>query len=335
MKVVWEQLAAVRDVRFQQLFPNRCTIKFMSKSSSLSSKKTLRRQPQQKRGQQRVEKILVAAAEVFAEAGFAAATIQQIADRANTAVGSIYQFFPDKVAIFHALFTRHLQQVDIIETEFFQGAVDAPIAQKIDAYLDPYISYFEQPIPRCILIQAYLQPIEGLAVLMSDLPGRALRQIDSHAHLYRQRNPDLSVAKSKLLAEVLQHMCISLFLHAMQSDLAHRQEIYAEIKNVLYVYLNPHIGDHLLVLHSQKMMCPECQSDRVVKNGHLQGKQRYICRGCGRQFVDDYTVRGYPLDTKQRCLDLHQQGMSFREIERSTGVNHNTVINWVKNSQRD
>jgi AcrR family transcriptional regulator len=303
----------------------------MSKSSSLSTQKNLRRQPQQKRGQQRVEKILVAAAEVFAEAGFAAATIQQIADRANTAVGSIYQFFPDKLAIFHALFTSHLQQIDLIEAEFFQDAVDAPIIQKIDTYLDPYISYFEQPIPRCILIQAYLQPIEGLAALMSDLPARALTQIDKHANLYRQRNPNLSLAKSQLLAEVLQHMCISLFLHAMQSDKLHRQEIYAEIKNVLYVYLNPHIGDHLLVLHSQKMICPDCQSDRVAKNGRQQDKQRYICRGCGRQFVDRYVERGYPLEIRQKCLDLHRAGVSFREIERSTGVSHNTVINWVKN----
>jgi AcrR family transcriptional regulator len=302
----------------------------MSKSSSLSSQTNLRRQPQQKRGQQRVEKILVAAAEVFAEAGFAAATIQQIADRANTAVGSIYQFFPDKLAIFHALFTSHLQQIDIIEAEFFKGAVDAPISQKIDEYLDPYFTYFEQPIPRCILIQVYLQPIEGLAELMSDLPDRLSRQIDKHANLYRQRNPNLSVAKSKLLAEVLQHMTTSLFLHAMQCDESHRQEIYAEIKNVLYVYLNPHIGDHLLVLHSQKMICPDCQSDRVAKNGRQQGKQRYVCRGCGRQFVDQYTDRGYPLEIRQKCLDLHQAGVSFREIERSTGVSHNTVINWVK-----
>jgi AcrR family transcriptional regulator len=304
----------------------------MSKSSSLSTQKNLRRQPQQKRGQQRVEKILVAAAEVFAEAGFAAATIQQIADRANTAVGSIYQFFPDKLAIFYALFTKHLHQVDLIETEFFNGAVDAPIAQKIDAYLDPYISYFEQPIPRCILIQAYLQPIEGLAELMSDLPTRALAQIDNHAHLYRQRNPNLTVAKSQLLAEVLQHMCISLFLHAMQSDRQHRQEIYAEIKNVLYVYLNPHIGDHLLVAPNKLMICPNCQSDRVAKNGHHEDRQRYVCKGCRRQFMGDYVNRGYPPDIKQQCLDLHQQGLSFREIERRTDVNHNTVINWVKKS---
>jgi AcrR family transcriptional regulator len=303
----------------------------MSKPSFLSSDKTPRRQPQQQRGKQRVEKILVAAAEVFAEAGFAAATVQQIADRADTAVGSIYQFFPDKLAIFHALFTKHLEQIDIIEAEFFKGAFDAPIAQKIDAYLDPYFSYFEQPIPRCILLQVYLQPIEGLAELMSDLPARALAQIDKHANLYRQRNPNLSVAKSKLLAEVLEYMCTSLFLRAIQSDDSHRQEIYAEIKNVLYVYLNPHIGDDLVALHSQKMTCSDCQSDRVAKNGKPKGKQRYICRECGRQFTDRYADRGYPLEIRQKCLDLHRAGVSFREIERRTGVSHNTVINWAKN----
>jgi AcrR family transcriptional regulator/transposase-like protein len=305
----------------------------MSKSSSLSSEKTLRRQPQQKRGQQRVEKILLAAAEVFAEAGFAAATIQQIADRADTAVGSIYQFFPDKLAIFHALFQQHLQQADILEAEFFKGDINTPLIQRIDEYLDPYIRYFEQPIPRCIILQDYLQPIEGLSILMADLPDRLSVQIANHANLYRQRNPNLSVAKSKLLAEVAQHMCSSLFLRAIQSNAEHQQELYAEIKNVLYCYLNPHIGDRLLVSHSQKPICPDCQSDRVAKNGRQQGKQRYICRGCGRQFLDRYTHRGYPLEIRQKCLDLHTQDIGFREIERRTGVDCNTVINWVKNTQ--
>jgi AcrR family transcriptional regulator/transposase-like protein len=311
----------------------------MSKSSSLPSvgetspleHKTLRRQPQQKRGQQRVEKILVAAAEVFAEAGFAAATIQQIADRADTAVGSIYQFFPDKLAIFHALFREHLRQTDILEAKFFAGDLARPIIDCISDYIDIYTSYFEQPIPRCISLQDYLQTIPGLSDLMADLPDRVSTLIENHANLYRQRNPSLSVAKSKLLAEVAQHMCTSLFLRAIQSDEQHRQELYAEIKNVLYVYLNPHIGDELLVSHSQKMICPDCRSDRVAKNGRQQGKQRYICRGCGRQFVDRYVARGYPLEIRQQCLDLHSQGASFREIERSTGVSHNTVINWVKN----
>jgi transposase-like protein len=44
--------------------------------------------------------------------------------------------------------------------------------------------------------------------------------------------------------------------------------------------------------------------------------------------------KGYPLEIRQQCLDLHAQGISFREIERNTGVSHNTVINWVKNIQQ-
>jgi transposase-like protein len=303
----------------------------MSKSSFLSSNKTLRRQPQQQRGKQRVEKILIAAAEVFAEAGFAAATIQQIADRASTAVGSIYQFFPDKLAIFNALLAEHLRLIETIEANFFAQDINVPLASGISDYLDAYAIYLGQPIPRCIFVQYYLEPIGGMDSIMADMPKIQSISFKRHANFYRQRNPNLSIAKSELLSEVAHKIVQGLTPNALKNDEKYRQEIYAEIKDVLYGYLNPHIGDHLLVLHSQKMMCPDCQSDRVAKNGRQQGKQRYVCRGCGRQFVDRYVERGYPLQIRRKCLDLHRAGVSFREIERSTGVSHNTVINWVKN----
>jgi AcrR family transcriptional regulator/transposase-like protein len=302
----------------------------MSKSSFLSSNKSLRRQPQQKRGQQRVEKILLAAAEVFAKAGFAAATIQQIADRANTAVGSIYQFFPDKLAIFHSLSAKHIQRAEMLDREFLAADTNRPLVQLTSEFVDIWASYLEQPIPRCIILQYYLQPIPGLFPSIDEMQTRQSIQIEKHAQMYRHRNPNLSEAKSKLLSEVGNNLCSSLFLHALQSNEKHRQEIYAEIKDVIYSYLYPYIGDHLLIAHNQKMICPDCQSDRVAKNGRQQGKQRYICKGCGRQFVDRYVERGYPLEIRHKCLDLHHQGISFREIERSTGVSHNTVINWVK-----
>jgi AcrR family transcriptional regulator len=305
----------------------------MSKSSSLSSDKTLRRQPQQQRGKQRVEKILIAAAEVFAEAGFAAATIQQIADRANTAVGSIYQFFPDKLAIFNALFAEHLRLTETIEANFFAQDIARPLDRGISEYIDAYAIYFEQPIPRCIVVQYYLEPIGGMETIMADLPNLQSISLKRHANFYRQRNPNLTIAKSELLSEVAHKIVQGLVPNALKNDEKYRQEIYAEIKDVLYGYLNPHIGDHLLISHNQKMICPDCQSDRVAKNGQQQGKQRYICKECGRQFVDRYVERGYPLEIRQRCLDLHAQGVSFREIERGTGVSHNTVINWVKNMQ--
>ena len=234
----------------------------MSKSSSLSSNKSLRRQPQQKRGQQRVEKILLAAAEVFAEAGFAAATIQQIADRASTAVGSIYQFFPDKLAIFHALSIEHIRQAQMLDATFLAADIDRPLVLLASEFVDMWASYLEQPIPRCIILQYHLQPIPGLFPSIDEMLQRQSIQLDRHARMYRQRNPNLSEAKSKLLAEVARDMCNSLFLRALQSDDRHRQELYAEIKDVIYSYLNPHIGDDLLALHNKKMICPDCQSDR-------------------------------------------------------------------------
>jgi AcrR family transcriptional regulator/transposase-like protein len=307
----------------------------MSDTSSLSSDRTLRRQPQQQRGKQRVEKILAAAAEVFAEAGFAAATIQQIADRADTAVGSIYQFFPDKLAIFNALFTEHMRLTECIETDFFAQDIARPLDRGISDYIDAYAIYYEQPIPRCIVVQYYLEPIGGMVSMMSDLPNLQSISIERHAHFYRQRNPNLSIAKSELLSEVAHNIVQALVPNALKRDEKYRQDIYSEIKDVLYGYLDPHIGDRLLQVPTQLMTCPDCQSDRIAKNGRQQGKQRYICRGCGRQFLDRYVERGYPLEIKHKCLDLHRAGVSFREIERSTGVSHNTVINWVKDRESE
>ncbi|BAC90446.1 TetR/AcrR family transcriptional regulator [Gloeobacter violaceus] len=73
----------------------------------------VRRTPKQERGRQRVERILPAATEVFAEVGYEAATTHGIAERAETAVGSLYQFFPDKRALFKALEQRHIERVHI------------------------------------------------------------------------------------------------------------------------------------------------------------------------------------------------------------------------------
>jgi transposase-like protein len=154
--------------------------------------------------------------------------------------------------------------------------------------------------------------------------------INHFANLCQGRNPQLSRDKSELLAEVFHRTYNSLFLVALKSDLDRRHKLYAELKDLLYAYLNPYIGDHLLVSHNKVMTCGNCGSDRVAKNGHRHGRQRYICKACGKQFAQEYSPRGYPPQTKQQCLDLHKQGIGFREIERQTGISHNTVINWVR-----
>lgn len=81
------------------------------------------------------------------------------------------------------------------------------------------------------------------------------------------------------------------------------------------------------------MKCPNCGSTQIRKNGHRNGKQNFLCKDCGRQFIESYSQRGYSEDVKQICLKMYQNGLGFREIERITGLSHNTIINWVKQAE--
>lgn len=61
------------------------------------------RAPSRKQGKQRVEQLLEAGAAVFVEKGFDLATMTEIAERAGSSIGSLYQFFPNKESMANML----------------------------------------------------------------------------------------------------------------------------------------------------------------------------------------------------------------------------------------
>ena len=71
---------------------------------------TLAKEPKRERGKQRVAALLDAGAELFAEKGYEATTMTEIASRAGAAIGSLYQFFPSKEALAEALFNRFAER---------------------------------------------------------------------------------------------------------------------------------------------------------------------------------------------------------------------------------
>ena len=77
----------------------------MSSTSSSPHRQTL--VPQREGGRQRVAELMDAAAEVIQERGYEAATMAEIASRANARIGSLYRFFPNKEAIGDALIDRY------------------------------------------------------------------------------------------------------------------------------------------------------------------------------------------------------------------------------------
>src|ERR1700691_5274991 len=66
------------------------------------------RAPKRQRGKQRVAELLAAGAAVFAEKGYEAATITEIATRAGAPIGSLYQFFPSKEALADTLVQNYV-----------------------------------------------------------------------------------------------------------------------------------------------------------------------------------------------------------------------------------
>ncbi len=68
------------------------------------------KKPKRERGKQRVAALIDAGAEVFAERGYEATTMTEIASRAGAAIGSLYQFFPSKEALAEALFNRFTER---------------------------------------------------------------------------------------------------------------------------------------------------------------------------------------------------------------------------------
>jgi len=68
-----------------------------------------RRQAKQERARETVEIILEAAARVLLDQGYARATPNRIAQKAGVSVGTLYEYFANKEAVFDALIRRELE----------------------------------------------------------------------------------------------------------------------------------------------------------------------------------------------------------------------------------
>jgi AcrR family transcriptional regulator len=81
-----------------------------------------RKIPSQARSRRMVDTILEAAADVLAERGYAGTSTNLVAERAGVSVGSVYQYFPNKDSLVHALHERHAGQMfQVIEAVLGTG----------------------------------------------------------------------------------------------------------------------------------------------------------------------------------------------------------------------
>ena len=68
----------------------------------------MRKQPRQRRAMVTVDAVLEAAARILVDTGYATASTNRIAERAGVSIGSLYEYFPGKEAIFAELRRRQM-----------------------------------------------------------------------------------------------------------------------------------------------------------------------------------------------------------------------------------
>ncbi len=103
-----------------------------------------RRIPIQERGEQRVAGLLEAAAAIFSEVGYEAATMRDIAKRAGASIGSLYQFFPNKEVVARAIKTQYCQELKELWANLVAVSAKTPTSRLIDQFLNVTIKAIEQ-----------------------------------------------------------------------------------------------------------------------------------------------------------------------------------------------
>ena len=196
--------------------------------------------PQQARSWERFHRILDASAQLFVEVGYESVTTDEIAARANTSVGGLYRFFPDKLAIFHALLDRYLNQLRKLAAalhtkEAMQVPLDVYINQLVDGF-DSFVS--ANPGFRTVFVQSRLI---STTVVMSTAFYQELAQ--QFSIYFAAGNPALEPSQRELIATISVEVACALDILAVSRDRTFQNQVLTETKKLLIAYLGQYLPD--------------------------------------------------------------------------------------------
>lgn len=193
-----------------------------------------RKQPKQQRSAETRDRILDAAAHVFAEFGYRGGTTNRIAEAANISIGSLYQYFPNKDAILAALTDAHIDAgAALLATRLAAGmppALEDQLRLFVRATIDNHrddpqlhqVLFAEAP--RSPTLLARLRDAEEIAV--------------AAAHDLLARHPDVQVPDLKFAARMtvatIESLTHRLIACAQPAD---AQELEDSMTDMLAAYL--------------------------------------------------------------------------------------------------
>jgi len=76
------------------------------------------------------------------------------------------------------------------------------------------------------------------------------------------------------------------------------------------------------------MKCPKCFTGACVKNGFTYGKQRFKCKNCECNFIQDR--KKFDEKIKKDAIFLYLEGLGINSIARFLKISQQIVSYWIK-----
>ena len=84
------------------------------------------------------------------------------------------------------------------------------------------------------------------------------------------------------------------------------------------------------------MVCPQCGSQHIIKNGSIHnGKPKFMCRDCRRQFVENPANRVIPDEAWKMVDKLLLEKIPIAGISRVTGISEPWLQKYINEKYKN
>lgn len=194
--------------------------------------KGLRRAPVQARAKERIGRILDAAEQMFVEVGYSGATTNQVANRAGTSIGSVYEFFRNKQALARGVADRYLNELAGLFTSGAGTTSDGgsvTISMMVDAL---HAFYTEHPALGPLLHGGH--DSEDLQLLAEAFHTSVVAYVE---RIITDHRPGVDPARRVAVADMCAHVLLSVLDQATDKPEERQPALLAELKLLLTCYL--------------------------------------------------------------------------------------------------
>ena len=199
-----------------------------------SRKRAVRTEPTQRRSTQRLDALLDAAAEIVDETGFERLTTQMVAERAGASIGTVYRYFPDRVAVLHALRERSIRRYRERVADDMERTELSTWWDVVDVALDACAALYRDEPGFSVVNAGRRETADGDAE-----PEFAHRMAQLIEHEFDLESDG---AELRFRLGVAIELGDALISRAFERDAAGDERYLAEAKRLVHDYIAEHLG---------------------------------------------------------------------------------------------